>query len=201
MKQPYTLSLDAVSDEPLPFAFELFFSTAGLDREPLLEISPVRLEGEISRIEKGFAFDARIAYGGRLECSRCLASYPFQTREDFSLILTKRATAARRRDSVSPPSPERRSGFGGGAGASATAEEISLEGEDLDEYFYDEPVISVAPIAEERIQMAVPMKPLCREDCRGLCPRCGEDWNVADCGCALESADPRWEVLRNLKKV
>ena len=201
MKQPYTLSLDAVSDEPLPFAFELFFSTARLDREPLLEISPVRLEGEISRIEKGFAFDARIAYEGRLECSRCLAPYPFQTREDFSLILTKRATAARRRDSVSPPSPERRSGFGGGAGASATAEEISLEGEDLDEYFYDEPVISVAPIAEERIQMAVPMKPLCREDCRGLCPRCGQDWNVADCGCALESADPRWEVLRSLKKV
>ena len=201
MKQPNTLSLDAVSDEPLPFAFELFFPTEGLDREPLLEISPVRLEGEISRIEKGFAFDARIAYGGRLECSRCLASYPFQTREDFSLILTKRATAARRRDSVSPPSPERRSGFGGGAGASAIGEEIPLESEDLNEYFYDEPVISVAPIAEERIQMAVPMKPLCREDCRGLCPRCGEDWNVADCGCALESADPRWEVLRNLKKV
>jgi uncharacterized protein len=201
MKQPSTLSLEAVSDEPLPFAFELFFSTAGLDREPLLEISPVRLEGEISRIEKGFAIDARIAYGGRLECSRCLASYPFQTREDFSLILTRRAAAARRRPSASPPSPERRSGFGGGAGASVTGEEICLEGEDLDEYFYDEPVISVAPIAEERIQMAVPMKPLCREDCRGLCPRCGEDWNVADCGCALESADPRWEVLRNLKKV
>lgn len=187
MQHPNTLSLDAVSDGPLPFAFELFFSTAGLDREPVLEISPVRLEGEISRIEKGFAFDARIAYGGRLECSRCLASYPFQTREDFSLILTKRATAARRRSS--------------GSGATATGEEISLEGENLDEYFYDEPVISVVPIAEERIQMAVPMKPLCREDCRGLCPRCGEDWNVADCGCALESADPRWKVLRNLKKV
>ncbi len=175
MKQPNTLSLDAVSDEPLPFAFELFFSTRVLDREPLLEISPVRLEGEISRIEKGFTFDARIAYGGRLECSRCLASYPFETREDFSLILTKRAAAA--------------------------GKEVSLEGEDFDACFYDEPVVSVAPIAEERIQMAVPMKPLCREDCRGLCPRCGEDWNVADCGCALESADPRWEVLRDLKKV
>ncbi len=176
MKQPNTLSLEAVSDEPLPFAFELFFSTAELDREPLLEISPVRLEGEISRIEKGFSLDASIAYTGQLECSRCLVSYPFQAREDFSLILTKRPAAA--------------------AGG-----EISLEGEDFDAYFYDDPVISVAPIAEERIQMAVPMKPLCREDCRGLCPRCGEDWNVADCGCAAGSVDPRWEVLRSLKKV
>ena len=175
MKESNTLSLDAVLDEPLPFAFELYFSTAGLDREPLLEISPVRLEGEISRIEKGFAFNARIAYGGRLECSRCLASYPFQTREDFSLVLAKRPPAA------------------GG--------EISLEGEDFDAYFYDEPVLPVAPIAEERIQMSVPMKPLCREECRGLCPLCGEDLNAADCGCALETADPRWEALRQLKKV
>ena len=175
MTQPNTISLDAVLDEPVPFAFELFFSTAGLDREPLLEVSPVRLEGEISRIEKGFLFDARIAYAGKLECSRCLASYPFQTREDFSLVLTKRAPAA---------------------GA-----EILLEGDDFDVYFYDEPVLPVAPIAEERIQMAVPMKPLCREDCRGLCPRCGEDLNVADCGCSADSADPRWEALRQLKKV
>ena len=112
MKQPNTLSLEAVLDEPLPFAFELSFSTEGLDREPLLEISPVRLEGEISRIEKGFSLDASIAYAGRLECSRCLASYPFQAREDFSLILTKRPAAA--------------------AGG-----EISLEGEDFDAYFYE----------------------------------------------------------------
>ena len=175
MTQPNTLSLDAVLDQPVPFAFELFFSTAGLDREPLLEVSPVRLEGEVSRIEKGFLFDARIAYTGRLECSRCLASYPFQTREDFSLVLTKRA-----------PAP---------------GQEIVLEGDDFDVYFYDEPVLPVAPIAEERIQMAVPMKPLCREDCRGLCSRCGEDLNVADCGCEVDSADPRWEALRQLKKV
>ena len=175
MKQPNTLSLDAVLHEPLPFAFELSFSAAALDREPLLEISPVRLEGEVSRIEKGFAFDARIAYGGRLECSRCLASYSFQAQENFSLILKKR------------PAP--------------TGEEVPLDSEDLDAYFYDDSVVSVAAIAEERIQMTVPMKPLCKEDCRGLCPLCGEDWNVADCGCALESADPRWEALRRLKKV
>ena len=175
MKQPNSLSLDAVVDEPLAFAFELFFSTAGLDREPLLEVSPVRLEGEVSRIEKGFLLEARIAYGGKLECSRCLAPYPFQTREDFSLLLTKRAPSAQ--------------------------EELLLEGDDFDEYFYEDPVLPVAPIAEERIQMAVPMKPLCREDCRGLCAQCGEDLNAADCGCAVDSADPRWEALRQLKKV
>ena len=175
MKTPDALSLESVLDEPVPFSFELAFSTEKLDREPLLEVSPVLFEGEISRIEKGFALEGRLSYQGRLECSRCLAGYPFETREDFTLLLTKRITAA------------------GG--------EISLQGDELDEYFYDDPVVPVAPIVEERIQMAVPMKPLCREDCRGLCPRCGEDLNVTECGCAAEEADPRWEALRLLKKV
>jgi uncharacterized protein len=175
MKARDTLSLDSVLDEPVPFSFELSFTTAALDREPLLEISPVLLEGEIFRVEKAFSLEARLTYGGRLECSRCLAAYPFDAREDFTLLLTKRTT---------PPGSD-----------------IPLASEQLDEYYYDEPVVPVAPIAEERIQMAVPMKPLCREDCRGLCPTCGEDLNVTACECAEQAADPRWEALRLLKKV
>jgi uncharacterized protein len=175
MKAQDTLSLDAVFDEPVPFSFELSFSIRGLDREPLLEISPVLLEGEVSRIEKGFSLEARLTYSGRLECSRCLVAYPFDTREDFRLLLTKRVAPA--------------------------GDDLPLASEELDEYFYEDPVIAVAPIAEERIQMALPMKPLCREDCRGLCPTCGEDLNVTECGCAAEATDPRWEALRLLKKV
>jgi uncharacterized protein len=175
MKPPNTISLEAVQDEPVPFEFDLAYSIEGLDREPLLEISPVHLEGEVSRIEKGYALQARLTYEGKLECSRCLAPYPFQAREDFSLVLTRR-----------PPSP----GEGG-----------PVQSEDLDTYFYDDLLVPVAPIAEERIQMAVPMKPLCREDCRGLCPRCGADWNVSECDCTLEFVDPRWEALKTLKKV
>ncbi len=137
--------------------------------------SPVKLTGEVSRIEKGFSLDAQMDYSGRLECSRCLASYPFENSEDFSLVLRKRPALG--------------------------SEEVALRSEELDEFFYDDPVVSVEPIAEERIQMAVPMKPLCREDCRGLCPRCGQDLNVTAYGCVVETEDPRWEVLRVLKKV
>jgi len=175
MKAPGTISLDAVLDEPVAFAFELPFSAEALDREPLLEVSPVLLTGQVERIEKGFSLDARMDYSGKLECSRCLSPYPFRNSEDFSLVLRKR------------PAP-------GG-------EEVALRSEDLDEYFYDDPALSVVPIVEERIQIAVPMKPLCREDCRGLCPRCGADRNLTACGCVVETLDPRWEALRVLKKV
>jgi uncharacterized protein len=47
--------------------------------------------------------------------------------------------------------------------------------------------------------MAIPMKPLCREDCRGLCPECGADWNAGDCACEKTKVDPRLEVLKGLK--
>lgn len=174
MKDPYSISLDSVLDEPVRFDFELAFSAAAIDREPLVEIAPVRIEGEVSRIEGGHVLEARLAYQGMLECSRCLVHYPFANREEFSLLLYRRKPIAEG--------------------------ELSLEKDDLDAFFYDDPALSVVPIAEERVQMAVPMKPLCREDCRGLCPQCGRDRNVSECDCVAESIDPRWKVLELLKK-
>jgi uncharacterized protein len=168
------LSLEGVFEEPQSFGFDLSFSTLALDREPLLEISPVRFEGEVVRIEGGYSLDGHLSYAGRLECSRCLAPYPFDEDQEFSLLLYKR------------PAP--------------SSEEVALTDEDLDVWFYDDPEVPVAPIAEERIQIAVPMKPLCREDCRGLCPRCGQDLNEGPCGCTVQSIDPRWEALQQLKK-
>lgn len=46
---------------------------------------------------------------------------------------------------------------------------------------------------------ALPMQPLCRSDCRGLCPRCGHDLNQSPCGCAAEEQDERWAALANLR--
>ena len=174
MKDPKSISLESVREGPLAFAFDLDFSVKALAREPLLEISPVRLEGEVAPIEGGFSLNGRVAYSGKLECSRCLEPYPFDTRDEFSLVLYKRPAA--------------------------NPEELSLKDEDLDVSFYDEPDLAVAPLVEERIQIAVPMKPLCREDCRGLCPRCGHDRNQSECGCEEQSMDPRWEALKKLKK-
>jgi uncharacterized protein len=170
--KPDVLSLETVLDEPVPFVFDIPFSARELEREPPLEISPVRFEGEVERIEGGFSLQGRLAYSGRLECSRCLASYPFDEDQRFSLVLYPRPALA--------------------------PLERELEKADLDAYFYDEPSVAVHPIVEERIQLAVPMKPLCGPECRGLCPQCGVDRNREACNCATEAVDPRWEALRAL---
>lgn len=52
---------------------------------------------------------------------------------------------------------------------------------------------------EEAVFMAVPISPLCREDCQGLCPVCGQDKNTVACSCREENIDPRWEKLKNLE--
>jgi uncharacterized protein len=48
------------------------------------------------------------------------------------------------------------------------------------------------------ITLEVPMKPLCKADCQGLCPRCGTNFNEKRCNCTVKETDPRWEALRKL---
>lgn len=50
----------------------------------------------------------------------------------------------------------------------------------------------------ETIIFNLPAQPLCRPDCRGLCPVCGQNLNVRECACRREAADPRWDGLRRL---
>ena len=173
MTRDDSLSLDSVLDEPVRFGGELAVPVSAIDREPLLSLSPLKISGEVRRIEGGYALDAELVYSGELECSRCLAGYPFREDEAFSLVLYPRATAPA---------------------------DVELGRDDLDVLFFSDPVVPLAPIAEERVQMALPMKPLCKPDCRGLCPTCGKDRNIGACACTAESIDPRWEALRALKE-
>jgi len=60
--------------------------------------------------------------------------------------------------------------------------------------------LDLAPALREELIFAVPEFVLCREDCRGLCPRCGADLNQGPCGCGPEAPDPRWAGLAELKQ-
>ncbi len=59
--------------------------------------------------------------------------------------------------------------------------------------------IDLRPAIREELLLAAPRFALCREDCRGLCPRCGQDLNVGPCGCAPEP-DRRWSALASLRE-
>lgn len=61
------------------------------------------------------------------------------------------------------------------------------------------PFLDLEALLWEEFSLALPMKPLCRPDCRGLCPECGKNLNKGDCGCSRDSGDPRLLALRQLK--
>ena len=60
--------------------------------------------------------------------------------------------------------------------------------------------IELAPIVRDIVIAALPIRNLCRPDCKGLCPKCGADLNRGDCGCDCEVVDPRLAVLKDLMK-
>jgi uncharacterized protein len=59
--------------------------------------------------------------------------------------------------------------------------------------------LDLRPLVRDVLLLELPLAPLCREDCCGLCPTCGADLNLGTCECATVAADPRWEALDSLR--
>ena len=81
----------------------------------------------------------------------------------------------------------------------AESGDLELRADDLDIAFYDGAGIEVADIFWEQVALALPAKVLCRDDCRGVCPHCGEDRNRAACDCPGETREGAFEVLKTLR--
>jgi DUF177 domain-containing protein len=60
--------------------------------------------------------------------------------------------------------------------------------------------LDLAPLARDAVLLELPLAPLCRPDCAGLCPTCGADRNTTDCDCDGEVVDPRWSALDSLRE-
>lgn len=61
------------------------------------------------------------------------------------------------------------------------------------------PMLNLAEVAWEQFMLSIPVNPLCKPDCKGLCTQCGANLNQGSCSCAHEESDPRMAALRNLK--
>jgi uncharacterized protein len=82
--------------------------------------------------------------------------------------------------------------------ASAGEEGAEVASEDLDLFPFDGEMVDLEPLLREQFVLAIPFAPLCREDCKGLCPQCGIDRNAATCSCEAPG-DPRLAALKGLK--
>ncbi|HEY7649392.1 MAG TPA: DUF177 domain-containing protein [Methylomirabilota bacterium] len=80
----------------------------------------------------------------------------------------------------------------------AMTDDVQLGADDLDLDFYANDELNLATLIETETTLALPMKPLCRPDCQGLCPVCGGNRNVVKCACPARPPDPRLAALRDL---
>jgi uncharacterized protein len=76
--------------------------------------------------------------------------------------------------------------------------ELELNEADLDVAVYRGEEIDLTPVVRDQLVLAVPLAPLCAEDCRGLCPRCGADLNQSACSCPPAAPDPRFAALERI---
>jgi uncharacterized protein len=109
-----------------------------------------------------------------LACSRCLEAVKAKVGEDFDLLY-RPLMSGKQGDEISINEAETEIGFFKGNG---------LELED---------------VIKEQVLLSLPVKPLCKEACKGLCPQCGQNLNTGKCDCTTNVQDPRWAALEALR--
>jgi uncharacterized protein len=73
-----------------------------------------------------------------------------------------------------------------------------VKSEELDLDFYSGEEIDLLDLIKEQVELNIPMKPLCDDACKGICPKCGTDLNIRSCTCSVKDIDPRFESLKKL---
>jgi uncharacterized protein len=137
--------------------------------------SPVALEAATNKDKEKVRIAGRIKTTIELVCSRCLEPFTVPVDAAFDLLYLPAAEA---------PGDE----------------EVEVAEEDINTAFYRDGVIDLAELVHEQLYLALPMKPLCRDDCKGLCPVCGVNRNSTTCTCDVRWEDPRLAGLKALFK-
>lgn len=83
--------------------------------------------------------------------------------------------------------------------AAGETDNVELLTEDLGLASYEDGAVDLDELVREQILLALPSRNLCREDCKGLCQKCGADLNAGQCSCEQGETDPRWAALADFK--
>jgi uncharacterized protein len=158
--------------------FERTFEPAAFDPpdDDYRVAAPVELSVDIEKVgADAFRVKGHAVTRVEMECGRCLEKFEMPVNAAFELRYVPAINAA-------------------------TEPEREIEEDDLTTAFYTEGSLDVIEMLREQFQLALPMKPLCMDACRGLCPECGANLNTTDCGHRPAWEDPRLSVLKGLLK-
>jgi len=118
----------------------------------------------------------RAHYDGKFEvpCARCVEPVNYELNSDFDLLFRP-------------------------VGADGEAAEHSITTSETEIGYYQGGSLELEDVLREQVLLSLPAKTLCRQDCKGLCPRCGINLNTETCTCGDIKSDPRWTALSDLR--
>ncbi|MDA8019646.1 MAG: DUF177 domain-containing protein [Thermoanaerobaculia bacterium] len=172
------IRLDQLEEQHFTWNESLQVDAGELSQTDVARLGEVDCTGSIDRTSDGWVVRMIVRYLQTLNCVRCLEPVEAPVELESAILLLKK----------------------NGASEIEPQDERELDREDLGVQVLEEPDIDTRELALEQMQLAVPMKPLCRESCKGLCGICGQNLNEGNCDCEPE-IDPRWAALEKLKTV
>jgi uncharacterized protein len=136
---------------------------------------PVSTDFILTHKEKDLRVEGTFGTAIRYQCSRCLKGFSHPLKGSFDLFYL-------------PQSDWKKD------------EEVELKYEDMEIGYYDGIRLDVDLMVLEQIELAMPMKFICRDTCKGLCPSCGSDLNEGSCSCKIDGTDSRLAVLQDFRR-
>jgi len=167
------IELESITRDPKVVALTIAAGAIDLEIDGTTLKRDIEFEGSTERITGKAHLRGRISTETEIECTRCLEPVTKSLEIEFDDIFV---------DLADEP----------------VSDEMAVPGADLDESIAIDGKIDVAEVIREQIILALPEQTFCRADCKGLCPKCGENLNLIDCNCTESEIDPRWAALKNL---
>ncbi|MDQ3375163.1 MAG: DUF177 domain-containing protein [Acidobacteriota bacterium] len=167
------VDLVTIKDAEISFDFVLKPDEIDLEGDEAKLKNEIKVKGSL---RKGIAqtdVTGKINAEVEVECSRCLQNAEQSLEFPFSAVFV---------------TPENYT----------DEKEAELKADDLDVSIIEDDKIELKELVREQILLAIPAQVFCREDCKGLCQKCGANRNLIDCNCEEKEIDPRWQSLREL---
>jgi uncharacterized protein len=180
------LDIDALEEANRPFQADLprEFLDSVLLAEPPTEFhaaGAAHLDGRTTKMGRQVLVQAKFTMPLTSPCKRCLE--PVELSETVELVRTFVPADQQK------PQKEHKGEESEGSFVPELVDEETYQGKELD----------LTPAVREQILLSLPAAPLCSEDCKGLCPKCGKDLNDGECGCDRAVLDPRWTALKGIQ--
>jgi len=170
---PLTLFLDGIAEGSTELVFDISAEMLEL-RDAYYEFPwPVHVALSLRRALETFTVSGTVSTRVSTECCRCLATTEAFVQAPVTLILQRRVASEEELE------------------AGADADEIELVAPSVQEF-------DLRELVRQALVLELPLRVYCRDDCRGLCPHCGQNLNLGSCTCAAQNRDARWDALRGI---